>query len=219
MSTIDTRDAELAARQILDALDAERWDEVAAFVHDHVVQRLHHETKERLAFWQAPTQPDAEMYLRQDPDMPRDTAEYLASKARQSRALDPDFTELFGGVASAEQFEGMTAVEYAASYLRSSDPRVRGRERPDLEDEPGGPYSGGQCARQLLGMVDEGDELAHAVYRIRWSENRTGTLFDHVDVLTLHRTDDGWRIISLELNGLPRNMWFWIGMPDVGKRP
>ena len=139
MSEKDQPDAEAAAQRILRALDAEQWEEVASFVLDRVVRRLHHETKERLAFWQEPPKPDAGLYLREDPDMPREVAEYLASKAQRSRALDPDFAELFGGAESPEQFERMTALEYTASYLRSSDPRVRGRADPDPNESSAGP--------------------------------------------------------------------------------
>jgi hypothetical protein len=48
--------------------------------------------------------------------------------------------------------------------------------------------------RAVLGVVHEGEDQAHAVYRIRWLVSGEAT-DDGVRIVSLRRTPDGWRLL------------------------
>ena len=186
--------AERVAREVLVALDREDWPAVTAHVDPVVAERLYRETRDRIESWEGPSSPAADHYLDEDPGMPREVAEYLAEKGRQYMSEAGSFANTFPGLESPEQFRDCSPQEYLALYLGACDPRRGGTL--------------GHPRREVLGIVEEGEETAHVLYRIRWTEESPSP-FDHVDMLELRRTGDGWKVLSLDLNGLPRNMWFW----------
>ena len=212
------------ARELLSALDREDWTAAAALIHPGVADKLYAETRERMEYWQRPEGPTAESLQGGYPDMPREVAEYMASKAAAEHADLSSWSSYFPGVASPEEFDALSPLEYLARYLEVADPRNRAREQlqnpshSDL-DQPADEEFLQQMVRgpvrSFLGTVFEAEDLAHVTYRITWSTGAEGGVLDHVDILSLREGDGGWKAVGLELNGIPRNMWFWVHMPPL----
>jgi hypothetical protein len=210
--------AEQAAKTILDALDRGAWLEVAEHIDPRVADRLYAETKERIEYWVEPTPLTTEAFQSQDSDMPDEVAEYLVEKATKLKARPSAWQDHFPGLQSSEEFESMSPREYLARYLEESDPATRAQrelETGQAEDLESLEALGRGPARRLLGVVFEGEDIAHAAYRITWSTDEGPGIFDHVDLLEFHRGEDGWKAVSMELGGLPKNMYFWIQPPPV----
>lgn len=197
---------ERVAAELFGALDRGDWAAAAARVHPAVAERLYRETAERIAYWMTPDGPSAEALMRDEPGMPQEVAEYLAERGRQSMREIGSFANSFPGLdAPPEEFDRLTPEGYLARYLAACDPRNRSSSNAS-GDDPGTPA---HPRRVLLGTVMEGDAIAHVTYRITWDESQPGPL-DHVDLLSMNETQGGWKAVSLDLNGLPRNMWFWV---------
>ncbi len=211
-------DAQRVASDIFDALAGEAWYAAARHIHPRVAARLYHETSERIRHWSEPEGPTLAQFRQQDPDMPEAVAEYLVARARTSRYVPTTWTDSFPGLESPEEFEAMTSLDYMARYLETFDVRAQYRARLEDDGEAAHEWTADMARgpdRVILGAVLEGDDVAHITYRVTWSREDGPGLLDHVDLLTLRKSDDGWKAVSIELNGLPKNMWFWVQVPSL----
>jgi hypothetical protein len=158
-----------AAARFLDAWNARRWPEAARLLDLDQFDRLRQDfiTRARRTSNEGP-QLTVEELRRQDPDMPREVAEYQVRRMQeqQRRYADPTPFE-FARVSSVSALRALTAEEAAARWLESRDPQWQvkmqyeqaGCPAPDDITEIVPPR------RRLIGIVADGDSLGYAVYR------------------------------------------------------
>jgi hypothetical protein len=100
-----------------------RWNDAARFVDLESAARLRDETLAQLRSSRMRRSVTADEFMRADPDMPREVAEY---QARQAATQTTDFDMLqftYARVASAEELARLTSLEAAARYVEARDQR------------------------------------------------------------------------------------------------
>ncbi len=109
------------------------------------------------------------------PDAPPEVRRWLAERMPSGLALS-SLAEDFAGVETAAELETMTPTQIAARALQGLFGRVRG-----------------EIARTWLGVVDEGTDRAHAVYRVRFPSvpDDEGS----VAIVSMRLTSTGWRVL------------------------
>lgn len=165
-------DAADVARRFCIALDHGDWLAITAltdpeWLRDFADERLEHaRTLERDSERQEYAGP---------PDAPPEVRRWLAERMYSGLALS-SLAEDFAGVETAAELETMTPQQIAAGALQGLFGRVRG-----------------EIARTWLGVVDEGTDRAHAVYRVRFPSvpDDEGS----VAIVSMRRTSAGWRVL------------------------
>lgn len=158
-----------AAAGFLESWNARRWAETARFLDLDSFDRFRRDfiARARRQPDEGP-QPSVEEILRNNPDMPREAAEYQlkAMREQQRRYADPTPFE-FARVSSASALRALTAEEAAARWLESRDPRWQVRMQyeqagcpppADLADIP-------LPRRRLIGVVADGDSTTYALFK------------------------------------------------------
>lgn len=216
------RSPEDAGRDFVAALEAGDWETAAAYMHPDTIARFRKEVETRVADWErTPRAMTAEDYLRREPDMPREVAEYNARKAAEWTGRQrPELPQLLAHVYVASEVPELTGLALFARYIEARDPRYQSRaayERanrpvPGLESEG----SGARLVRTILGAVIEGESTAHVVYRKEWFHGGTPAPLKPVDVLTLERTGAGWLARDFDFSGNGAGVWVDYSVPDEG---
>lgn len=126
---------------------------------------------ERVSPTRAETTMTVEQYLKFQPDMPREVAEYQVAEMRRAAASNRVLEDELPGVASAEALRALTPAEvYAAwleggSYERQLERSIRSARVPDavLEELRSQPRP--RRTYRVLGSVRDGERLAFILYR------------------------------------------------------
>jgi hypothetical protein len=118
------------------------------------------------------------------PKWKRNTLQALAHMdARAAPAILAEW-----GVTAAEELGRCGIEDLFARWLRASAPDAKFR----VAHGDGAASDGPALHRQVIGTVYEGEELAHVVYRDKWTgqDRSPGTL----RIATVRRTPAGWRM-------------------------
>ena len=179
-------------REFFALLEQQRWSEVPAFVDPVWLGQSYDERVQ-----QARSQPDrspitAEQLMSGVNDMPLAVAQWNADRMNASYAT-PRFDDI-AGVETLEQLENLTPDELLARRLQAADLRYRmnaavdSSESPvaELEIDPEFPR------KTVIGDVISGNR-AYVVF----SDTFPGSREQHVRLLPLIRTADGWKLDDL----------------------
>jgi hypothetical protein len=158
---------------VLAALEDGAWSTVAAHVSPTAAAAFRDEELQKARHQEALSQSDFT-----EAGLPAPIAEWF-----QSRRSGLSLLERVYAVTTASEFEQLSAPTVVERFLRAKHaprPQGSGRER-----------------RLVVGAIAESDDLAHVVFRRpTWRPRQARE--SSVDVLTVRRTDEGWRC---ELNG------------------
>jgi len=189
-----------AAAGFLEAWNARRWAETARLLDLDLFDRFRRDfiARARRQPDEGP-QPTVEELLRNNPDMPREAAEYQIRMMReqQRRFADPTPFE-FARVASATALRALPVEEAAARWLESRDPQWQVRMQyeqagctppADLADIP-------LPRRRLIGVVSDGDSATYALFKEdRGDEGAPAWVGGDVSVMELALRRGRWVIV------------------------
>lgn len=160
-----------AFRAAVDALDRSQWLAAASTCDPMSLAGFRRQLVEQFRRAEPEHVMTIEAYMRFQPEMPREVAEYLYAQYR--RAADPGrrFQEELPGLASIEDLERLTPVEVFAAWLDGRSPRRQvARQLADrgidtataaasLEEvSPFGNF-------EPIGSLPDGEGVAHVLYR------------------------------------------------------
>lgn len=200
---------EAAARAFFAAQQEQRWQAAAALVDSAALHRFR---EGQIEFARAITTPYAlsvEDLHRMDPQMPECVAQYQVERSRQSASrAGTHLRQLFAGVSSADELETLPPRELLARYLQAQDPqesmnRFLLERRLELPDSVARLVADSMQARvphlqrRVLGVVREGDTLAHVLYRVGFSAAGEEEWMEHVQVLPLIRRGRRWYVADV----------------------
>jgi len=158
-----------AASRFLDAWGDGRWAEAARLLDLDQFDRFRQDflSRARRRPEEGP-QISVEEMRRRDPNMPREVAEYYVRQMREQeqRYSDPTPFE-FARVRSVAELRGLTTEEAAARWLESRDPAWQIRLQFETAGcpVPRDAESVSAPARRLVGVVDQSDGVAYAIFR------------------------------------------------------
>lgn len=189
-----------AAVGFLDAWNARLWAETARFLDLDSFDRFRRDfvARARRQPEEGP-QPSVEEILRNNPDMPREAAEYQLRRMReqQRRFADPTPFE-FARVSSASALRALTAEEAAARWLESRDPRWQVR----MQYEQAGCPAPADLAevplprRRLIGVVADGDSTTYALFKEdRGADGAPAWVGGDVSVMELAQRRGRWVVV------------------------
>jgi|GEM_PF-4241223 len=115
---------EAAAGAFFDALESRRWADAARLVHPAALARYREHTLSSVrATTGVPERPaiTPEDFLRHDPQMPREVAEYQARRSNEAAQEHRGWALERAGVASLEELERLSPEEAFARFLAASD--------------------------------------------------------------------------------------------------
>ncbi len=123
----------------------------------------------------------------------------------------------YAGIETRDQLEALSPRELLIRHLeaQTTDYKLQQMLREGLPPEPDAlPVSE---ERQVLGAVMEGDALAHVVVRSS-AKYLSGRDSESLFVVTLRRTDAGWRVVFdyLLLPGLENTCYGYSNEPEEG---
>ena len=187
------------AAEAIEALNRGEWRRVADLVDPEELRSWFEQQRARIR--EEPWRPlTPEAVRRNRPDMPEEVARYHADRMNREAEWVNSLSSQFAGVETRGELERLGAAEALARYLQAQDPRWRFEEQlkrlaPELRAiaRPGTPA----CRREIVGVVHEGEDLAHVVYRVRrqpGGAEEMSTREGELEVASLRRTDDGWRL-------------------------
>jgi hypothetical protein len=214
-----------AAGEFFAAVERGEWERAATFVHPETVSRFRDEMDSRVVEWERPPRTmSADDYLRHEPDMPPEVAEYNAMKSAEwARQQGPELPQFLAHVHEASEVSQLSGVELFARYMEAQDPRYQVRAAYDRAGRPmPEPVSDGSAARlvrTVLGAVMETESTAHVVYRQEWLHEGVPAPHKHLDVMTLERTHAGWRARDFDVSGNGRGVWVSYLVPDEEAEP
>jgi hypothetical protein len=110
---------EAAVRAFIAALESQRWEDAARLVHPEALDRYRERSLSSLRV--VAHRASAEDFLRQDPQMPPEVAEYQARRAAEGAREYRRFELERAGVASAEELESLSPEQAFARYLEAND--------------------------------------------------------------------------------------------------
>jgi hypothetical protein len=165
-------DPAYVAQRFCTALDHGDWLAITElthpeWLHDFAAERLEHaRSLERAPERQGSVVP---------PDAPPEVRQWLEGRAARGLVLS-SVAEDFAGIQTASELETLTPAQIAAKALQS----LFGRAPVEI-------------TRTWLGVVSEGADHAHAVYRARFPSVRDDV--GSVGILSMRRTATGWRVL------------------------
>lgn len=160
------------AQQFCAALDHGDWLAITRltdpeWLRDFAAERLEHARSLERA-------PEPQEYAGL-PDAPPEVRRWFAERTAGGLALS-SLAEDFAGIQTAAELATMTPPQIAAKALQGLFGRARG-----------------EIARTWLGVVSEGADHAHAVYRVRVPSVPDGE--GSVAILSMRRAPTGWRVL------------------------
>jgi hypothetical protein len=158
-------------RQAVDALNTEDWAAAAALIDPVSLRTFARQLLERLAPAVPHRTVTADEYMRSDPQLPREIAEYYAAEARRHADSASRLQQELPEVGSAEALRALTPDEVFRHWL---DGRSMRRQIERLAAD--GRISRRAADRRTmagftsyhyvpLGVVADGDRIAHILYR------------------------------------------------------
>jgi hypothetical protein len=112
---------EAVVRAFIAALESQRWVDAARLVHPTALDRYLERSLSSLRAVAHRPSLTAEDFLRQDPQMPREVAEYQACRAAEGARDYPRFELERAGVASVEELERLSPEQAFARFLEAND--------------------------------------------------------------------------------------------------
>lgn len=209
----------------VDALNAEDWAAAATLVDPVSLRTFARQFRERFAPDVPPTAMTADDYLRADPQLPRAVAEHYAAEARRYADPTSRLPRELPGVASVEALRALTPEEVFGKWLEARSFRRQieqlaaagqiSQRALELRTKAG---YGGSYQYVAIGVVDDGDRIAHILYRqdvdpeqpwsgdgAKWLASRPADeqvlarelwAYGHPSVATVRRQTDGpWRFL------------------------
>lgn len=202
----DTADA--AARAFFAALEAGRHTDAAALVHPAALSRSRERSLSELrtrgeGAFRAMT---AEDFLRGDPGMPREVAEYQAARANEQMPDDGGWALERAGVASLEELERMSPAEAFARFLAVNDTRATVRRAVAREPDAGlrelATRAAPRTVRAVIGSVpalaasgEPDHDVAYVTYTIGYGLSPIGKARpEHARLIGARRDGAEWKI-------------------------
>jgi hypothetical protein len=159
-------------RQAAEALQQEHWGDVARLCDPASLERFRNEQVRMLA----PARPlpalTVEQLMRHDPQMPREAAEYQVASARRHTDAATRLEREFPGIEGLEQLRAMEPAELFAVWLQGQSPghqarmAIRDSRVPETHwQEILATADRTRESLVALGVVPDGDRVAHVVYR------------------------------------------------------
>lgn len=172
-ATMDNHEA--IAQQFYVALDHGDWLAVAELTDPEWLRDFAEERLEYARTLERPPEPQAHAGPAGPADAPPEVRKWLAEHTTRAPGRS-SLAEEFDGARSVAELDSLTPVQLAAKSLHG----LFGRARDQVE-------------RTWLGVVHEGTEQAHAVYRARFllAADDEGS----VGILSMRRTPAGWRVL------------------------
>ncbi len=199
---------EAVARAFFSALEASEWEQAASLVHPATAAKIRQSVLSHVAAWTTREIPTVELLRRFDPEMPEEVAEYQVRRARETLTREESpLLYMLARVRTAAEVEALSDREVLARYLEAQDPRYqfqRAREQVDRFKLPdvAPPRNPPRMRHTVLGHVLEADSLAHVVYRAAGEAEGAVLPEEHVAVLSLVQTPQGWRVRNVNVSGL-----------------
>lgn len=196
----DSPDA--VVRDLLDAVERERWLDAARLVHPDALDR---HRAQMLAMVRpgtelAPWAVTPEMLMRTDPGMPLEVAEYQARRAEASMGEHRRLILDAVGVGSIEALEALDPAELFARQLAANDERTAfAQAAAAAVDDPAFAEmiarTGPSTRRSVIGRVNdksaEEPEVAYVAYRADYGRHATA---ERISVVAVRRADGDWRV-------------------------
>jgi hypothetical protein len=221
------------AQRYLDAINTERWSEVAGLLDPDAVFKYAKELREqRRERERAPRRTESfetvESMMRRDTTITRAVAEYLYAKTQRYQAFDPDAVSVsFADVQSNEELHSLSDTELVVRKIRAVLPAYQVRIVGRLCAQA--PNTGGASPAAMLRAANARSPRVSRVRAIAMlSPDEAVALFEHDELslwamteqfsqLRMRRTPDGWRVpvSALSLRQVPFGV-FAFGCSDDG---
>ncbi len=196
------------------ALEAERFEEAVGYLEPASVTEFRQyqievarAAAEKSAAASEPDEPDsATPFSPNQPPIPREASFMLSSP----------LVRQFAGIETLDQLQQLGPSEMLLRFLQARTPEYQQQQtiregRNPLPDDSLPPEE-----RQVLGAVMEGDALAHVVVRSS-AKYLSGRDSESLFVITLRRTDAGWRVVFYyTLPGLENTCYGYSNEPEEG---
>jgi hypothetical protein len=196
--------ADSVARAFFHAIAGEQWSTAARYLDLEAFQPFVSQALEWVRQSGPTRAPTLEDILRNDPDMPREVAEYHARKFQEyARAEANPLPRMFAGVASADSLAALPLDRAAAAWLQAQDDRTQLRELSARNQCPTPPADSlaRAASHQVLGVLAVNDSVAYALHQnllLRTAPGETGLPAFPPQVLELRRRNGAWRVIPSE---------------------
>ena len=156
--------AQEVALAVIEAWNVAAWDSIAELVDPQAADLFKRDQVQQAHF---------EIFARSH-EPPPEALAAMGGKWPKPPPEHPYFYQVIHQVSKPAELESLSATETLLRYLRYSNPAQLAREQ-----------------RVFIGIIQEHDWLAHAVYRYRnaWPVEESR---DSVDAFTLRRTPGGW---------------------------
>jgi hypothetical protein len=190
-------DALEVAVAALGALDRGEWKRVAKLTDPDEVEGWYRPYVEREE--PAPRTLTPEQIKRYQPDLPDAVAEYQAAQFNRQQEQNRGWLHgQFAGVATRTELAALSPVEALARYLQAQDPEWHFQEQLKTLDRALAPFARPgtfSTERKVVGVVYEGDGVAHVVYRSLRSVGEANEMTEGtMHVATLRKRPDGWKL-------------------------
>jgi hypothetical protein len=179
-------------RKFFALLEQQRWSEVPFFVEPLWLGLSYDERVQ-----QARSQPDrspitAEQLMSGGNDMPLAVAQWNADRMNQSNAT-PQFDDI-AGVETLEQLENLTPGELLARRLQAADFRYRLNAAVESSESPVAKL---EIDPEFPRKTVIGDVISGSRAYVLFGDTFPGSREQHVHLLPLIRTTDGWKLDDL----------------------
>jgi hypothetical protein len=162
------------------SLNAERWNAMPAFVDPVSLRSFSAELITRVTPPSGSRSLTAEEYLAHDPNMPRSVAEYHVAQAATRDDAHARLAREFPEVASLTALSALTPEEIFVKWLQGKSMRQQfeqlvaaGQIAGDVAASRASlPFTTAYDYR-VLGVVEDGDRVAHVLYRRNMAETTT----------------------------------------------
>ncbi len=187
-----TESPETVVRAYFAALEAERFEDAVGYLEPASVTEFR---QYQIEVARAAAEKSA---AASEPDEPGSATQFSPIQQPIPREASVMFTlplaRQFAGIETLDQLQQLGPGEMLLRFLQARTPEYQRQQtlregRNPLPDDSIPPEE-----RQVLGAVMEGETLAHVVFRSTSAFLRN-ELPPRLDVVTLRRTDAGWRIV------------------------
>ncbi len=153
-----------------DALARGDWDALARSCDPASLTLFQRQELENLERRRLEPDWTVEDILRNNPEMPREVAEYQFRQSLRQREMDRDLGSSFPGVSTLEELRAMEPTAFFATWLRGRSPEHQARlavadaSIPEEMRQSVLASAGFRHRLVPLGVVYDGERLAHVVY-------------------------------------------------------
>ena len=185
----DARDPVAVVRALFEAYEAKQWRQAAELVDEKALAHFQVILLALAQTWEM----SPNFQQQADETLPPEVAAYFDSvRSRTLREHGNPLLYYFPGVATLAELQDLPPGELLARWMDGND------LKPESYDDNQPPV----FRRAVIGVVPEGDELAHVVYRIHTDAGKMEAT-QEAEVMTVRHSAQRWRVLmNRDIGGL-----------------